>query len=275
MRPHSRTHVAVNLGILHPQRQNARKRGWQLKFCTICTKAVHIEALHRFETPDLINKTGIYADYLCLIWFAKPRRWYVSYKIRVRGGETVHYGRTHHQHARRLRSSSGTMRGMPHYRPAHHGRARTVSMPKSQGLVAFRHASMQHQRLTRCRIGMRCDSRVFSLASSPVCVCRLCGRMLCWDRFLLRSLGSRRTAFQKGIFSQRALVRTARARSSRPRSNQATPAHCRRGRSVRASRWSSDRVPWHHRAALQAVRRSRPRQTTRSSPRFRRLSHER
>ena len=153
--------------------------------------------------------------------------------------------------------------------------ARTANTPKLQGFVAFRHVSMQHQRLTRCRIGMRCDSRVFSLASSPVCVCRLCGRMLCWDRFLLRSLDSRRTAFRKGIFSQRALVRTARARSSRPRSNRATPAHCRRGRSVRASRWSSGRVPWHHRAALRAVRRSRPRQTTRSSPRFRRLSHER
>ena len=104
--------------------------------------------------------------------------------------------------------------------------ARTVNTPKSQGLVAFRHATMQHQRLTRCRIGMRCDLRVFSLASSPVCVCRLCGRMLCWDRFLLRSLDSRRTAFRKGIFSQRALVRTARARSSRPQSNRATPAHC-------------------------------------------------
>lgn len=104
--------------------------------------------------------------------------------------------------------------------------ARTVSMPKLQGFVAFRHVSMQHQRLTRCRIGMRCDSRVFSLASSPVCVCRLCGRMLCWDRFLLRSLDSRRTAFRKGVFSQRALVRAARVRSSRPRSNRATPAHC-------------------------------------------------
>ena len=39
------------------------------------------------------------------------------------GGETAHYGRAHHQHARRLRSSSGTMRGMSHYRPTHHGRA--------------------------------------------------------------------------------------------------------------------------------------------------------
>lgn len=113
------------------KRQNARKRGWTLEFCTIRTKTVRIGAPHRLESPDLIDRTGICVDYLRLIQFAEPSRWYVSCKIRVREGRTVHYGYAHHQYFRRIHSPSDTMRGTSHYRPAYHGRTRIVNMPAS------------------------------------------------------------------------------------------------------------------------------------------------
>lgn len=75
------------------KRQNARKRDRTLEFCTICTKAARIGAAYRYEIPCLINKICLYVDYLRLIRLVEPRRWYVSYKIRVRRNETVHYGR--------------------------------------------------------------------------------------------------------------------------------------------------------------------------------------
>ena len=85
--------------------------------------------LHRAETPDLIDKTGVYADYLYLIRLAEPRRWYVSYKIRVREGETVHYGPAPRTQAQSLSHACHAPPVSQRHGLARHGRERTIDMP--------------------------------------------------------------------------------------------------------------------------------------------------